>query len=159
MTDAQFEAYRALGDEATQAAITDMQGRTLRDLKWLSNAKNKALKKLQKEANAKRKAIREEVAAEVAAEPINQARRFLTTGEALDPATGEFVKAEVGFKLNSDDLATMYPKTALSLPDLSKLRGMTNREGLHPDMVAPMFGFPSGDALVRELIAAEPMTD
>lgn len=159
MTDEQFEAYRALGDAATQAAITDMQGRMLRDLKWLSNAKNKALKKLQKEASAKRKTIREEVTAEVAAEQINQARRFLTTGEALDPATGEFVKAEVGFKLNSDDLATMYPKTALSLPDLSKLRGMTNREGLHPDMVAPMFGFPSGDALVRELIAAEPMKD
>src|SRR5260221_11960502 len=54
----------------------------------------------------------------------------------------------------------MYPPTMLARPDLSKLGvgkyGMTGAEGLHPDLVAEMFGFGSGDELVRKLIDTEP---
>jgi murein L,D-transpeptidase YcbB/YkuD len=34
---------------------------------------------------------------------------------------------------------------------------MTSKTGLSPDLVADMFGYPSGDALVRAVLAAEPM--
>jgi len=55
----------------------------------------------------------------------------------------------------------MYPATMLARPDLSKLGAgkygmVTAQDGLHPDLVAEMFGFGSGDELVRKLIDAEP---
>ena len=44
-------------------------------------------------------------------------------------------------------------------PDLARLRGMTAKNGLHPDLVADMFGFASGDALVRAIIDAAPINE
>ena len=38
-------------------------------------------------------------------------------------------------------------------------RRMTARNGLHPDIVAELFGFTSGDELVRKLAAATPLRD
>lgn len=150
-----FAGYVASGEEATQEALTDMQRRSLKDMKWLSNAKAKAVKNLQKQADEKRRALKEEVTKEVMAEPLNQARTWLTKGETIDPASGDAIKAVKGFRLDTQALAEMYPATALSRPDLSALRGMTGKEGLHPDAVAQMFGFRSGDALVRELVSGE----
>lgn len=143
--------------QATQDAVEAMQQRSIRDIRWLSNAKSAAVRKLQGEARAARKAILAEVLEEVASEPLNQARRFLRTGMVTDPATGENIKAEEGFRLNTDALAEMYPETMLARPDLSKLRGMTSKDGLHPDAVAAIFGYPSGEALVRDLLEGESM--
>lgn len=154
-----FEAYVRLGDDATRDAVTNMQNASLRDVRWLSNAKDKHIRALQGEARALRKEIKDEVTKEVMAEPINLARTWLTTGETTDPATGEQVKVLQGYKLDSAALKEMYPATALSNPDLTKLRGLTSAEGLHPDAVAQMFGFSSGDALVRELIDGEKAKD
>lgn len=72
-----LKQYHDLGQEATDQAIADMQKRTLRDLRWLSNAKGKALKALQKEADAQRKSIRDEVTKQVMEEPVNQAHQAL----------------------------------------------------------------------------------
>ena len=157
VSDAAYSAYLELGEEATQGAISDMQTRTLRDMKWLSGAKHKALRRLQREAAAKRKAIREEVTREVMAEPVNQARAFLTTGAVAD-ANGDAVQVAVGHKIDTIALREMYPETMLARPDLTKLRGLTGA-GVHPDAIAGVFGFTSGDALVRELIEAEPAKD
>lgn len=157
VSEEDYAKYLELGESATQDAISDMQTRTLRDMKWLSNAKHKAIRKLQREAAAKRRAIREEVTKEVMAEPVNQARTFLTKGEVND-ANGDAVQVAVGHKLDTAALREMYPVTALARPDLTKLRGMTGK-GVHPDVIAGVFGFSSGDALVRELIEAESAKD
>jgi hypothetical protein len=148
-------AYAALNVSAGDDATDELQRRSLRDMKWLSNAKSAELKKLQREAASKRKEVRAEVTAEVNAEPINQARAFLRKGAATDPTTGDEIKATEGFRMNREIVAQMYPETMLARPDLSKLRGMTEADGLHPDLVADMFGFRSGDALIRELIDGE----
>ncbi len=42
---------------------------------------------------------------------------------------------------------------------MDRLKGMTSKEGLHPDIVAGMFGFDSGEKLVRELIDMQPKKD
>ena len=162
MTEAMIEAanskdkaaYLALNLAAGDDAGDDLQRRSLRDMKWLSNAKSQELKKLQREASSKRKEVRAEVTAEVNAEPINQARAFLRKGTTTGP-DGESVQATEGFRLNREIVAEMYPETMLARPDTSKLRGMTEKDGLHPDLVADMFGFRSGDALIRELIDGE----
>jgi hypothetical protein len=164
MSDDEWLRYQALGQDATQSAIHDLESRSLRDMQWLSNAKSRKIKELQREAESKRKAVRAEVEAEVMAEPINLARRFLTHGELpeADRTRAQRRTLEeagmVGSKLNLPALKEMYgdapaaPWRYLTTGE----RGMATAEGgLHPDVVAELFGFTSGDHLVRELLAAE----
>lgn len=150
----EYEKYKGLADAATQAGVEDMQERSLRVTKWMSGARNRAMRRLQGEAKEARDAIKAQVAKEVNAEPINVARKWLKTGEMLD-GEGNEVKALKGFKLDSAVIKEMYPESALERPDTTKLRGLKGPDGLHPDLVAQMFGFSSGDALVRELITGE----
>jgi len=164
MSDDEWLRYQALGQDATQSAIHDLESRSLRDMQWLSNAKSRKIKELQREAESKRKAVRAEVEAEVMAEPINLARRFLTHGELpeADRTRAQRRTLEeagmVGSKLNLPALKEMYgdapaaPWRYLTTGE----RGMATAEGgLHPDVVAELFGYTSGDHLVRELLAAE----
>lgn len=65
MTPEQFQAYKDLNKEATQEAVDQLQTRSLRDMKWLANARSKALRALQRDAKEKRSAVKEEVTAEV----------------------------------------------------------------------------------------------
>ena len=155
MSDAEWLDYQQNGADATQEAVDQLQARSLRDMQYASNAKSAVLRRLQASASAKRKAIRAEVTAEVEAEPVYAAQRFLRRGEMVAPE-GERIKAEKGYKLDAAALAEMYPATALARPDLTRLSGLTAAEGLHPNLVAEMFGFTSGDELVRTLADIEP---
>lgn len=149
--------------DATGEAREKLNARSMRDLQWARNAVNKHIAKLQKEARGLRAEIEEEVRAELAKQPVFAALRFIKKGEAT--VDGEEIKATTGHKINTDALKEMYPETMLARPDLTKLKGLTNKEGLHPDVLADSFGFPSGDALIRALIEAnleaevEGMTD
>lgn len=154
-----FQQYLDLGREASRDAVDSLQARSMRDMKWLTNTRNKALKELQATAKATRAKVEAEVSDEVNKEPVYQAIRFLRTGETVDPNTGDIVKAMKGFKLDTAIVKAMYPDTALDNPDLTKLRGMTSPEGLSPDLVAQMFGLTSGDALIREIASAENRRD
>jgi len=153
-----IDEYKKLGHDATEEAIAQMQARSIRDMKYASNAKSKAMKDLQRTANAERAKIKDEVTKEVMELPINKAREWLTKGETTD-SNGNLIKVEKGYKLNTEDLKTMYPKGELGAEDLSILRGMVNKEGLHPDLVADMFGFNSGKELVGQLIHGEKLAD
>jgi hypothetical protein len=150
------EAAGMLPDfEATNEAIEALQARSLRDLKWVVRARGKTLKELEKQAKTLRKEVEAEVRAEVEQQPVYRAMTWLKKGETTDPATGDLIKAEKGFRLSTEALAEMYPETMLGRPDLTRLRGMTGKEGLHPDMVADMFGYETGDQLVRAILDAE----
>jgi len=162
MSDAQFKAYHEQGVEATQDAISKLETRSLKDMQWLSNARSKLLRQLQRDAAEKRKAVRQEVEPEVMAEPVNLARRFLKRGEVEQ--NGEVIKAERGAKLSIAALKEMYPEGALAdQPDWRALGygkyGMLAEEGLHPDAVAAIFGFDSGDQLVHALLTEPPAKD
>jgi len=155
-TDAEgFTAYQALGQEATDTATDALQQRSLRDMRYAGKARDKFIKDMQKATARIRKALRAEVQADVRAQPVYAAMHFLRRGE-MTTDTGEQIKASIGHKLDRAALAEMYPDSMLSRPDLSRLRGMTRKDGLHPDQVAEVFGFQSGDQLVREIIDATP---
>ncbi|HBO83128.1 MAG TPA: hypothetical protein DD502_33920, partial [Cupriavidus sp.] len=162
-TEQQLSDYAALGQQATADAVSDMQTRSLRDMKWASNAKSKALKAIQREANDARKTIRDEVTKEVSNEPTERAREFLKSGKILDENGKEGPDLRPlgsgDAKLNTEDVKVMYPESMLNRPDLDRLRGMTSKSGMHPDMVAEMFGIGSGDELVRNLIDGEKPAD
>jgi len=78
MTEEEFAAYQALGQDATQEAQAQLSERGLRDLKWLSNAKSRALKRLQKEAEALRAQERINARREIMSQPVYRAWQFLT---------------------------------------------------------------------------------
>jgi hypothetical protein len=91
LTDEEFAAYLKLGEDATGEALDTMQSRSMRDLKWLSNAKSKAVRELQRKAVSERKAVTEEVTQEIDADPAFQAAAFLKKNKEADlDVTAEF---------------------------------------------------------------------
>lgn len=175
MTAEEFAAYQTSSVDGTGQAIEELQARRLRDMKWLRNAHGRELKRLQKEVAGLRAEMRESVAEEVAAMPIYRAMRWLKTGEIEIETSGErdvlgrflpsksrqdkhILKTEKGHKLLIAALREMYPPGALVPVDIEPLikNQMAGHEGLSPDLIADMFGFSSGDELVRTLLETPP---
>jgi hypothetical protein len=147
--------YHRLAEQATQTAIEQLQTKGVRDMAWLGRARDRALKALNKQAAEARRVVENEVKGEVYQQPVYQAWQWLT-GKL--PAEGEEVTAG---RLNLTDLEhRMGAPDAVTDAQVSRLRelGMVAKktsEGLHPDLVADMFGFGSGRELVRALTSAE----
>lgn len=157
MTEQAWDEYQRAFAAATAEGLDTLSTRTVRDMKWLANARSRALKRLQAQANDARRQVRAEVTAEVNAEPVNRARRFITRGtdENNEPIPG-------AGKLDLATLREMYGESEDAL--WRQLRrggkyGEAGNDGIHPDVVAENFGFASGDALVRALISAENAQD
>jgi hypothetical protein len=153
MTPEEFAAYQALGVDATNEAIQDLQARGLRDMRWLHNARGRVIKQLQKEAKAKRAEVRMDVRREVMSQPIYRAWQFLT-GKLTDDAQVVNPQALNAGRLDLGELKAM--RLPEEVVNALKARRMTAANGLHPDIVAELFGFTSGDELVRKLAEAAP---
>jgi hypothetical protein len=84
MTGAEWENYLNLNKEATQDAMSDLQAKSLKDMRWLSNAKSKAMKELQSKANSLRRVARIDARREILSDPGYQAQAFLTRRMSAD---------------------------------------------------------------------------
>lgn len=150
MTEADFAGYQALGADATNAAIEALQAKGLRDMQWMQNAREKSLKKMQKQHDELRREVRAKARIDVMSQPIYQAYSFLTGKLTEDSANPENPPA------GRFDLAALqdmdFPPAVVNL--MVNLK-MTAKEGLFPDLVSDLFGFSSGDELVNALAAAE----
>jgi len=163
MSDKDFAAYTALSVDQKTDAEEMLRTRGLRDMKWLENRRNKVIAELQADAKERRDAVLKEVSDEVAATPLRKAMRWLKRGE-MTGADGAEIKAPGGNKLQISELEEMFPEGALvAPPDWKKLGygqyGMLAAEGLSPDLVAEMFGIPSGQELVSQLLGATKFAD
>lgn len=163
MTPEEFAAYQALGVDATNEAAQDLQARGLRDMQWLHNARGRVIKQLQRKASARRAEVQMEARREVMSQPLYRAWDFLTRkltdNDKLQPQDlqpGEQVNNPAGLTAGRLDLGAL---AEMGVPDevinAVKARKMTAKDGLHPDVVAELFDFSSGDELVRALAAAE----
>lgn len=151
MTLEEFNAYQALARKATDGAIDELTERSLKDMKWLGRARDKALKARQQEVDDLRRQVRQEVTAEVMTEPVYQAWQFLTSKS--EDAT------EAG-KLRTDELREMYGIAEDAVwRKLSALRMTSDTTGRSPETVAEDFGFDSGDALVQALANSTPPSE
>lgn len=136
-TTDEFKAYHDLGMAATQDAIQELQGRGLRDMRWLQNAKGRKVKELQKLAAGLRRDVEREVRATVMSQPLYRAWQFLTSKAEADQ-TGQPSGAKV------DPAALDVTQDSL-LVAIAKLGGL-NRDaasrllGVHKDD----YGTPSG---------------
>jgi hypothetical protein len=98
--EATWKAYAEQGDQATQDAIGTMQARSMRDMKWLSNAKSKALRALQREANTQRRDAEAEITAEVDTRPAQLAKKALkAAGKGTDE---DLIAEQFGYQNGAD---------------------------------------------------------
>lgn len=133
MSPAEFDAYRATADKAGKAAEEQLTAEALHELtreqqKWWKDARG---------------VMQEAVTKEVEAQPVYRVQDLLRKGLQTDGTVGEPVKLARG------PLVERYGK-----PVVSRLRGMTGDEGIHPDLVAEQFGYTSGDEMVQALVGA-----
>jgi hypothetical protein len=162
MTEEEWITHLEGKDDATEEAISEMQARSLRDMNLLGDTKKQKVSELSKEAKERRTAIEQEVTAELRKGGIYAAFRFMSHGE-IPAAFGDVTFEET--KLSISALEEMYGEPQegeapvwKQLRDLQKGKnGFVIREGgLHPDVIAPLFGFSSGDHLVKAMLAATP---
>jgi hypothetical protein len=158
MADAEWAAYQDMLEEAHDTAVTDLQRASIRQVKWLSNARSRIIKDLQKEANAERKQIKAEVSEAVIKEPVYKLMEFLKRG-IID---GEQVSYAA--KLNVDEIRAMYGVGEMLDSIRQKFRfgkyGMLGKENsIHPEQAAEMFGFSSAYEMVQSLLNARTMKE
>ncbi|HHB1644102.1 TPA: GNAT family N-acetyltransferase [Acinetobacter baumannii] len=72
-----YDEMRQDHEIATELSINTLEQKSLRNMIWYQKQKSKYLKTLQKEADKKRATVREDIAKEIAQEPVYQAMAFL----------------------------------------------------------------------------------
>lgn len=160
MSDAEWERYRSLNAEATESGATELGAAAMRDMQWQSNARSRVLKAMQAQHEALRAQIREEVAPKVEqSQPVYGAEKFLRTGELTED--GEVVGHHAEHKLDTEAVKEILSQSLEpgQEPDMDRFRGMTRKDGLHPDDAAERLGFASGEELVRALRDAKPLKE
>lgn len=157
-----FAEYQGMADQAKADALSALEARSLRNMRWLANAKAKAAAGIKTEATQIRDRIEAEVRAEVEAMPVYAAQRFIRHGELTEAdrtsAQRRIIVDAGSTKLDLAALKQMYGEAA-NAPwrYLSTGKaGLAGLDGMHPDLVAELFGFDSGDQMVRAILAAEP---
>jgi hypothetical protein len=123
-------SYHELGREATAEAIDRLQARSIRDMRWLSNAKSRALKALQKEAKAARKTVEAQVTAEV------DARREFRAAAELKKKTDPLAVVDAfGF----DSIEQMEKAIAAAGSRKDVIEGLTDQRMLeeHGELSSP----------------------
>ncbi|MCW3657537.1 hypothetical protein K6L27_05065 [Burkholderia cenocepacia] len=138
MTEREFAEYQKTINGANAAAESAVLPKVMEHVR----------KKRGSDYDAYRAKVKEEVTRDVDARPEFQALEALRTGKmAGDQAEG--VKLD---KLSAKDIDAAYGAgTSEKMP-----KGTTvKRGGVHPDNAAEVFGFGSGDELVKALIALE----
>lgn len=117
--------YQDMGAEATNDAITAMQDKSLRDMKWLSGAKSRALKDLQKQAKQARDAITREVQEEVGNEPVYRMEDWLKMNKRMSDADRDALKDWNGRRAAAQEREAEAVKTEyLARPEAAELKGI-----------------------------------
>jgi hypothetical protein len=159
MTDEQWAEYQATLDEAHEAAVTDLTQASVRQLKWLGNARNRILKEQQQTVKAERSRVQEEESQKVQQMAVYKAMEFFKRG------TMDGLDVEYKVKLSLELVAEMYGKDSPIFKAIKQKfgfgkYGMLGKEnGMHPDQAAEMFGYDNGYALINDLLNARPMKE
>jgi hypothetical protein len=136
MSPDEFQAYHALGNEATLEASDELTARTLRDMRFTEIAKDRASKEVQADVAAKRAAIRDDVKTEVAKEPVYAAQEFLISEKnKAEPLPGDLVAERFGFT----DAKEMTSAIANAEPRKAVVEAMTDQRMLetYGDITSP----------------------
>ena len=151
MTPEAFAHYQQLGEDATNTAIDALSAKANRDMQWLSNARAKSLRKMQKKHDTLRRTIRSEVRTQVMSQPVYQAWAFLTGKLPEDNQEQPEILAG-RIELSALKAMGLPPEIEQKIIKLK----MTAKQGLNADVVSDIVpGFSSGDEMLRAITAAE----
>lgn len=133
MTSAEWRSYLSKVDQAKVQAESTML--------------EKMMAKIRRERTAEYKEesapIRAEVTRQVDSQPDMQAMRAITRGELSDGTKGDL-------HISREIAQQMYGRDIANLP-----RGVLSDKGLHPDEIAELVGYGSGDEMMRALMSLE----
>lgn len=132
MSEDEYAAYEQLNIEAKQTAEDNFRAKVMKELRR---------EKLQSWRDEK-KALEPKVRAEILETPIYKVAYWLYSGKLPD---GTEIEGMSATKLDKQALIDM----GVTVTDLP-FRYQEN--GLHPDVVAELFGFSSGESLLKELV-------
>ncbi|WP_333662716.1 PBECR3 domain-containing polyvalent protein [Acinetobacter sp.] len=108
-----YDDMRQDHEVATELAINTLEQKTLQNLSWYQKQKTKYLRTLQREANKKREIVKQDIAKDVAQEPVYQAMIFLR--QPLD-------------KVEKRDLNNVQPQHDTLFEAIAKLGGLDSAE-------------------------------
>lgn len=146
VTDEKWAAIQKLDEQARDEAMADLAARAVRGLGAFDGARMRTVKAMQQKLKATRAKVREQAEKDVRARPVYAVQDQIRYGEAID---------EQG-NAQSSKLDTARVRDMLG-EDAEKLIGMTKAGGVAPDLMASMFGFSTGEALLREILNAPPL--
>ena len=184
MSDGEWAAYQVMREEAEEAAVIELQKASLKQMAWLAPARSRILKEMQDKEKERRKEVRKEAEQEVTRRRVYRAMTYLRRGKLID-AEGIEKEASGTHRLDIDMVRNMYElrqqveryrepgaevadipeleQAAFPVPEWRKLGtgkyGMLAVEGLSPELVAEMFGYANGDAMIRDLVDAKPVKE
>ena len=184
MSDGEWAAYQVMREEAEEAAVIELQKASLKQMAWLAPARSRILKEMQDKEKERRKEVRKEAEQEVTRRRVYRAMTYLRRGKLID-AEGTEKEASGTHRLDIKAVRNMYEprkpaeqpsepgveaaevaeleQAAFTVPEWRKLGkgkyGMLADEGLSPELVAEMFGYANGDAMIRELVDAKPVKE
>lgn len=137
MTDSQWKAYQEDQKQSIEQPVNELVPRSLRDMRFLSNAKGKALKKLQRESAGLRREARIDARREVLTQPEYRAWLFLKRQTEGKPAK------RVKSKELDPSVDSLYAAIA-KLGGLNKIEAIA-QWGIDPkdyDKKSGVFGMP-----------------
>lgn len=137
MSEVEFAAYRKTVAAASTDAKETLQQQLMREYARAQQAW----------WQQERATLRDEVAAEVAAQPVYQAFDALVSGQSVDGAP---------VKLNRAELVERYGAAFLKRLPRGFQRVYSAEGGMASDLAAGLFGFASPDALVQALVDMRP---
>lgn len=144
MTEAEAAAYVATAQRAHDEAVDVATRAALREV----TAARKAAR-----ADAK-KVLAEEVSAQLRRRPVYRALAWLSRGEW--PADTAKPEGLTHVRLDRDTLARDWGPEVLDRLRARAVPGVYGPNGAHPEFVARLFGYPSAEALVTDLMSAAP---
>ncbi len=142
MTEAQWRDYKEAANNAVDRTREIMTARMLDDVRQQTT----------KEYREARKAIRDQVEARLRNQPIYQAINYLKGGKIEGPLADldrMFLDKEAVEDIMGDGAVFKLPR---SVPPVYRAKG-----GVHPDIIAELFGFKSGHDLLKSMLSAEPI--
>lgn len=145
MSEEEFNLYRSTVEAASRTAREQLDAKLMREVQ----------RELTAEWKARRSEVEATVTNEVHERPVYQAVAAMQKGttpagapllEGLDPEPLKLSRATIVSRYGADRLKTL-PKPYI----------YTASGGMDPDIVADMFGFSSGDEMLRAIETAPPM--
>jgi len=161
MDDATWNEYTQAMQAAENKSMEELTKASMRQVKWLSNAKSKVLKDIQKDVEKTRKKVVQEETNKIEKEKLYQVQAFLKRGEFVNDQ-GERVVAGSGHKIEIASLKNLVPFYDMA-SEIKKLRtgkyGMVAKEGMPVSLVAEMFGFKDPVEMINALVDMRPMKE